>query len=231
MVGDGADAQAPLAVAGGVHIQSGGFHLQSQNSHLLQAVDRVQTLGDVHMVAVEHIGGVDVANMVGCAMLLAGLDGLADHVEVADGSEGTGQVELLLPVGVGGGSLADDDVIEVHMILDGTGGAHTDDVLDTKEVEQLMGIDADGGHAHAGGHDGDLHTLIVAGVALNTTDVVHQNGVLQEILCNKLGTQRIAGHQNSLAEADLIEDVDMRGRGEVRHNNSPLSFLVLSSEC
>ena len=111
------------------------------------------------------------------------------------------------------------------MVLNGAGGADTDDVLHAEEVEQLVGVDADGGHAHAGGHDGDLDALIVAGVALNAADIVHKNGVFQEIFSDELGPQGVAGHQHGLAEADLIEHIDMGSNSKVGHNISSLIVL------
>ena len=63
-----------------------------------------------------------------------------------------------------------------------------------------MGIDADGGHAHTGGHDGHPGALIGAGVALDAPDIVHQLGVFQERLGDELGPQGIAGHQNGFCE-------------------------------
>ena len=56
---------------------------------------------------------------------------------------------------------------------------------------------------------------------MDTTDVVHKDGILQEILGDKLGAQGVAGHQNGLAEANLILDVDMGSGGEVGHSNAP----------
>ena len=131
---------------------------------------------------------------------------------------------MLGPVGVRAGALADDDVIEVDVLLDGAGGANPDDVLHAEHGEQLVGVDADGGHAHAGGHDGDLHALIKACVAVDAPDIIHQDGIFQEVFGDKLGAQRIAGHQNGLAEADLILDIDMGSGGEVGHNK--FSFSV-----
>ena len=34
-------------------------------------------------------------------------------------------------------------------------------------------------------------------------------------------TPHITGHQNGLAKADLVLDINMRGSGEVGHNDSP----------
>ena len=57
-----------------------------------------------------------------------------------------------------------------------------------------VGVDADGGHTHTGGHNGNLNALVVAGVAVDTTDIVYKNRILQKILSNKLGTQGITRH-------------------------------------
>ena len=169
------------------------------------------------MVAVEDVGRVEVADVVGSTVSLSGLDGLAQQGVVSDGSEGAGQVELLGPVGVGAGALTQDDVIQLDVLLDGTGGADTDDVLNAVAVEQLVGVDADGGHTHAGGHDGNLDALVGAGVTLNTTDVIHQDGVLQEVLSDELGAQGIAGHEDGLAEVAVL-GIDV-GSGDLEFHN------------
>ena len=63
-----------------------------------------------------------------------------------------------------------------------------------------MGVDADGGHSHAGGHHGDGHALIAPVVALDAPDVVHQHGVFQEGFGDELGAQGVAGHQNGFGK-------------------------------
>ena len=138
--------------------------------------------------------------MVGGPPGLGGLDCLGEQLPGGDGGEGAGQMELLGPVGVGAGPLGNHQVIEIDVVLKGSGGAHPDDVVHIVAGEQLVGVDADGGHAHAGGHDGDLHPLVGAGIALDAPDVVHQHRVLQEVLRNELRAQGVAGHKHGLAE-------------------------------
>jgi hypothetical protein len=64
---------------------------------------------------------------------------------------------------------------------------------------------------------------------VDTTDVVHKDGILEEILGDKLGAQGVAGHQNGLAEADLILDIDMGSSGEVGHDIFSFSELQITS--
>ena len=86
------------------------------------------------------------------------------------------------------------------MLLNGTGGADPDDVLHTVAVKQLVGVNADGGHAHAGSHHRDLHALVGAGITLDAPDVIDQNGIFQKVFRNELGTQGVAGHQHGFTE-------------------------------
>ena len=58
MVGDGADAQSALAVAGSIHIQSGSFHFQSHNAPLLQPVKAAENHG-----ATYHVGNVNSSDI------------------------------------------------------------------------------------------------------------------------------------------------------------------------
>ena len=119
---------------------------------------------------------------------------------------------LLGPVGIGAGSLGDDQVIQVDVLLDGPGGAHPDNVLHAVAIVKLVGINADGGHTHARGHDGDLHTLVGAGIALDAPDIVYKNGVFQEVFGNEPGPQRVAGHQYRLGDDALLRCDAGRGR-------------------
>ena len=124
-------------------------------------------------------------------------------------------MKLGRPVGIGAGALSQDQIVKPDMLLQRTGGAHPQDVLHTEHIVKLMGIDADGGHPHAGGHDAPVGP----GIALNAPDVVHQNGVLQEGLGNELRTQGIPGHQNGFAEITGF-GVDVWGR--IFHHKSLL---------
>ena len=173
MIGDGADAQGALAVPGGVHVESRSLHFQRHDAHFPQAVHAVQPLRHTHMVAVEHIGGIDVAHMVGGPVVFRSLHRFGQKLKACDGGKGAGQVELGGKVGIGAGALRDDQIIEVDIVLNGPGGAHPDNILHTVAVIQLVGVDADGGHTHTGGHDGDLDALVGAGIALNAPDVVN----------------------------------------------------------
>ena len=200
MIGDGADAKGPLAVPGGVHIEGCRLHFQSHHAHFLQRVHAVQPLWDAGVVAVEHIGGIDVAHMVLSPQSLGGIHRGAQKREVRNGGKGAGNVELLGKIGIGTGTLGDHQVIQVDMVLDSTGRTHPDDILHSVAIVKLMGVDADGGHSHTGGHDGDLDPLVSAGVTLDAPDIVHKHRVFQKVLRNKFGAQRISRHQNSLTE-------------------------------
>lgn len=63
-----------------------------------------------------------------------------------------------------------------------------------------MGVDADGGHAHARGHHRDFDAFVGASVALDAPDVVHQPGIFEEVLGDELGAEGIAGHEDGFAE-------------------------------
>ena len=153
--------------------------------------------------------------MIGGAPGLGGFHGFAEQFPAGDGGEGAGQMELGGVVGIGAGTLGNDQVIEVNILLNGTGRAYPDDVLHAVAVEQLVGVDADGGHTHAGGHDGDLHAFVGAGVALNAPAVVDQHRIFQESFRDELGAQRIAGHEHGFAEVPGLGG-NMRG-GSGKH--------------
>ena len=118
----------------------------------------------------------------------------------ANGGEGPGQMELGGPVGVGAGALAENQVIQPHILLQGACGADTENVFHAKDVVELVGVYADGGHSHAGSHNGDLDAPIGAGIALDAPDVIYQDGIFQEGFRNELGPQGIPGHEDGLAK-------------------------------
>ena len=85
------------------------------------------------------------------------------------------------------------------MILHGAAGAHADQVLHAILSDQLVGIDADGGNAHAGAHGGDSLALVGAGEAPHTAHVVEFDGVLEEGVGNVLRSSGIAGEQDAFS--------------------------------
>ena len=157
--------------------------------------------------------------MVGRAGFLAGSDRRAEHIIRCDGRKVAVHMVLMPEIGIRAGALRDDDVADMDVGVDGTGRADAHDVLHAVGIVQLIGINADGRNAHTGGHDGNLHALVVAGVALDAADIIDEPCLFKEILGDVLRTQRIAGHQHGLAEV-------LRGRLDVGsriiHNGSPL---------
>ena len=211
MVRDRADGKRMLLCPRRIHIERRRFHLHGKNAHLLPAVICLPALGHIAVVAVEPVGGQDVADVVRNAHFLSRLDAGLQHVEVCNRGKRACQMVLRRPVGVGAGALTDDDVAQLDRVLQRAGGADTHDVLHAEHGVKLPGIDADRRHAHAGCHDGDFRAAVGSGVALNAADIVDQNRVLQEVFRDELCAQRVAGHQHRLTEiAGLC--VNVRGR-------------------
>ena len=192
-VGDGEDGKAPLAQLGGVHVKSRGLHLHCQHAHLRPFHSGAGGI-------IEGVGAEDVAHgHVHAVFPGHGHGGLQQGV-VCDGGEGAGEAVLVGEVGVGACSLGGNDVPELQAGADGSGGADADDVVHAVLGEQLIGVDADGGHPHAGGHNGDGYILVGAGIAVDAPDVVDQPGVVQEGVGDELGPQGVAGHEDGLGE-------------------------------
>ena len=210
VVGDRADGQRALAAAGCVHVKRSGLHLDGHHAHLLPREVCLKRLGHTAVVAVEPVGGEQIADLIARAHLLGDVHAGAEHPEIGDRREGTGQMVLARPAGVGAGALRDHDVPELKLICQCTGGADAHDVLYAVDREQLPRVNADGRHTHTGGHDGDAHAVIGAGVALNAPDVVDEHGIGQEIFRDEFRAQRITGHQDGLSEV-AGPGADVRG--------------------
>lgn len=145
------------------------------------------------MVPIEGIGRIDIAHMVLGSVGLAGFNRLAEQLPAGNGGKGTGQMVLAGPIGIGAGPLPQHQIIQLDILLDGTGGADPDDVLHAVAIEQLMGVNTDGRHTHAGGHDGHPDALIGAGIALDAPNIVHQHRIFQKVFRNEFAAQGSPG--------------------------------------
>ena len=212
VIGDGADGQGPLARYSGVHVEARGLHLNAQDTHFVPA------LIEVGIGVIEYIGGQEIAYLVPYTQCLALADRGAEKVKIGYGGEAAVQVVLGGVVGIGAGAHADDDVAELNIVGQASCGADADDALHTEEIVQLVGINADGGHTHAAGHDRDGSALVGARVALNAADVVDQAGIGQKIFGDKLRPQGITGHEDGFGKVGGC-GLDMGGRVVVGHRD------------
>ena len=221
MIGDGADAQGPLPVTGGIHIKGGRLHFQSHNPHFLQVVNPGHRFRYIRIVDIKDIGRIDISHVISCTVLSGSFHGSTQQFKGSNGGKGAGHVEIFCKIGIGTGSLSKYQIIKVHIFLNGSGRADPDNIFYIIEIIQLMGINAHGGHAHAGGHHGDSGSLVGAGVTLNTPDIIDKYGIFQIGFRNESGTEGVSGHQYGFGEVAGFCTV-MRG-----HENS--SFYKFSS--
>lgn len=206
VVGDRADGQGFLLGEGGVHIERRSLHFHADHAHLRP----VHAIG---MLVVESVGGEHIAHLVAVTELVAGIRGAAEQVEVGDGSEGAGQLELRTVVGIGTGPLGQDQVAQFHVGIVGTRRADTDDGLHIVEIEELPGIDTDRGNAHAMAHHTHRAAFVGARIAEHAAHVVELHRIVQEFLRNELGAERVAGHQRGFLNHSVLGP-DM-GRGGI----------------
>ena len=82
--------------------------------------------------------------------------------------------------------------------MDGTGRAYTDNGLHIVEVEQFVGVNADGGHAHAVAHHAHPLAVVRAGETEHAAHIVELYGILKKFLCHEFGPERITGHNHGL---------------------------------
>ena len=81
--------------------------------------------------------------MEGDALLAGAAHHVVDQVEGADRGELAGQLVLVHERAVRAGALRDDDVVQVHVGLEGTAGSDADQALAAKRVDELVGVQGD----------------------------------------------------------------------------------------
>ena len=194
-VGNGEESQSFFFALGSRGKEGIAFHLGAENAHV------GPLLPDFRRVVVEVVGGHDLSDRVGVAMLFGGLDRLAKDGISRDGAICSVRQGILAdPIGVGGGPLGDDDVEKLQLRDHGAGRADAYDPFDPVEVVELVAVDADRRHTHPGAHDGHFLAFVGPGVGKHVSDGVHEFAVRQKSLGDEFCTQRIAGHENGLGD-------------------------------
>ena len=115
-------------------------------------------------------------------------------------------------------------VADMQIVADAPGGADADDGLNAEEAEKLLGVQGEGGDAHAGAHDGNLLAFEGAGIAQHIPNVVEEDGVFQIVLRDELGAQRVAGHQDHLGHMGAGLEFNTGGRGRSHHECIPPDY-------
>ena len=100
----------------------------------------------------------------------------------------------------------------MHVLIDRARRADADDVFHAVEVVKLIAVDADGGHTHAGSHDGNALPFVGSRIALNAAHVVDQHRVGQIGFRDEFRAERVAGHQHGRREIAGVR-MDVGGRG------------------
>ena len=88
----------------------------------------------------------------------------------------------------------------MQVMLDRTGRAYTNNLLDTVEIEEFIGIDTNRGHTHAMSHKTDTFSFVETCETKHTTNIIKLDGIIKEVLRHKFYTQRIAGYNHSLGD-------------------------------
>ena len=186
------------------------LHLDGQAALLVPQLFPISRLG-IAGLAVEHVRGMDVAldqrNVLGGGAGTQGVVQLAAGLLDVVGVAALGHSVVALRVSAGG----QHHVKQLGLVGVRTSRADADDVLDAILAEQLVGIDADGGHTHAAAHHADGAALVSAGKAVHTAHVGDEARVLQKGFGDELRPQRITGHQDGLGKIAFFGAV-MRGR-------------------
>ncbi|CDA51700.1 unknown [Clostridium sp. CAG:138] len=96
-------------------------------------------------------------------------------------------------------------------------GTDTNDIFYVIIIKKFVGIDSYGRHAHSAGHNGYTLAFIIAGVTLNSADIINKHSIIQISFCNELCPLGIAGHKNGFSKIACFCR-NMRGRNVVHMN-------------
>ena len=141
--------------------------------------------------------GINVAHFVSDALsALRLLNGFVQQLIGSNRRVFARNLELAHIIAVCAGAHGNHDITDLQILMDGAGGSDPDNVLDIIAVEQLIGINADGRHAHAAGHDRYFLSLIGTGKSQHTSDLIDTLVILQIGFGDEFGPERIAGHQD-----------------------------------
>ena len=88
----------------------------SHDAHLDPAVRALQRLRQLAVVAVEPVGGDEIADVVRQLQLARGADARLERREIGDRGERARQVVLLGPARIGAGALPDHDVADMQRL-------------------------------------------------------------------------------------------------------------------
>ena len=131
---------------------------------------------------------------------------------------GAGGLDLVGVAALGAGIVAlgvctggQDHVEQAGLVGIGTGRTDADDVLDAVLGVQLIGIDADGRHAHAAAHHADGAALVSTRIAKHTAHIGDEARIFKKGLRNEFGAQGVPRHQDGFGKIAVFGAV-MRGR-------------------
>ena len=102
--------------------------------------------------------------------------------------------------------------------VDGAAAADADDVFDVVFGEEFVGVDGDGGDAHAAAHHGDGEVFLAAGEAEHVADGVDLAEIFEEVFGDVFGAERVAGHEDGGGEVAGV-GFDVGGLGAHRRVN------------
>ena len=176
----------------GYGVEGRRFHFHGQDAVLAQAVV-------IHIVIIEAVTGKDIANFDGQVHLLGILRSAPQQGEVRNGCViHNGAEDAFHHAGIRGRGLGNQHIFQVQVFVHGTAGAHPDEFLAAEDLHQLVGVDGDGGHAHAGGLDGDRHSLVSARIAEIVAYMRIFHSAFKKIFGNEFGSQGISRQQDAL---------------------------------
>ena len=121
--------------------------------------------------------GNQIADFYRDLLILTSLIGKTKQIEIADRSELTRKTELVDVIGVGAGSHAKYNILQIQVRSQTSGCTDADDRLNAVKMVEFMGINTNRGDTHTRCHDRDLLSFIGPGKTKAVADLVKADDI------------------------------------------------------
>ena len=198
MIADREECECLDVRLGCERVESSCFHLDGEDTVFAELVV-------VDLVVIEAVDRDDVADRRLEVELLRVGNCLREQVVVSNRAVVDGTVEDIADDGgVRAGRLGNQHIAQMDIRVHGAAGADAEELLAAEFMDELMHVDRDGRDAHARALDRYGNALVGAREAEDIADGGVLLRIVEEVLGDELGAQRVARQQDALSDLALF---------------------------